>query len=350
MSKRDLSQDGGDGSTNYQAGQDIHVYGPTFTEMKEVAQHVYNANAVELAGTASDLAVARAERLVRALIDKIAQEIPERIAQMANPDVQTAVFEAQVGYARAGEESLKEDLIDLLAKRMKEDDRNLRTLALNEAIVCAPKLTEQQRRAIAWIFYLRETRPSETQSTEDYLKDLRGTVAHLGTDIPTGRADYRHMEYVGIGSIQLTEASFGEVVMKEADGQFTRGFSPSHIETELLTRLKDLKLVRQSFWDPELLQMVYGPYTRLEEILVQHGFAHDVPSLMHVGTNGRMSTEGVTEGVLANVPEIGPIRDAWESPTTGMKSFRLTSVGLALGNAYYSRAVGQNLPLSMWLP
>lgn len=143
------SQDGGESSTNFQAGQDIHVHGLTLDEARVVALDVFRSNALELQGIAQSVAVSRAEQLTNEFLGKLESEMPHQAQKLADPDVQSVLFEAQKEYARSGEADLREALVDLLTARAVEDERTLRTLALNEAISAAPKLTEQQRRAIA---------------------------------------------------------------------------------------------------------------------------------------------------------------------------------------------------------
>lgn len=343
-------QDGGEGSTNYQAGQDIHVHGLTVEEARIVALDVFRSNAVELAGTAQAVAAGRAMQVVEDFMAKIEADMPERAGKLSDPDVQNAVFEAQVGFARSGEEELKSTLVNLLGRRVNEDDRNLRSLALNEAIISAPKLTEQQRRGLAWVYYIRGSRPAPTQTVHDYFADLEGAVAALGVDIPRNSADYQHMEYVGVTALLLTELTFGAAIHSGAEGFFTRGFAENDSDPALLLRLRESQLVHQSVWDADLLQLSYSSDHDFEEIFTRSGFKADLETLMRVGTTGRMSTEEAADAIVEKIPGLAPIRDVWETVHNGPKSMRLSSVGLALANVYFVEATGHEMPLESWLP
>lgn len=348
--RRGQSQDGGDDSTNYQAGNDIHVHGLTVDEARAVALDVFKANAIELGGVAQSIAVARAEQLTRDFLTKLEAEMPERADELADPDVQSVVFQAQREFARSGEEDLRVALVDLLAERIGEDDRNLRTLALNEAIASAPKLTEKQRRAIAWVFYLRYTRPVGVATPDAYYARIERETSALGVDVPTGQADYQHIEYVGAGSLSINTVTFANGVMSGVEGLYTKGFAATEVRPDILHELRASSLVIPALRDPDRLQLQLLADEELDERATVAGLAARVSDLKTIVTLGRMSEDDVASEVVSRVPQIEPLRDAWEDDRTRLNSLTLTSVGLALGHAYWTRLTGANAPLEIWLP
>lgn len=349
-SRRGLSQDAGDNSTNYQAGNDIHVHGLTVDEARTVALDVFKANAIELAGVAQSVAVARAEQLTHDFLTRLEVEMPERANELADPDVQSVVFQAQREFARSGEEDLRVALVDLLAERIGEDDRNLRTLALNEAIASAPKLTEKQRRAIAWVFYLRYTRPVEVSAQDDYYSRLERVISALGVDVPTGQADYQHIEYVGAGSRSIGVTTFASGIMSGVEGLYTKGFAVNEIDADLLAELRASSFVMPALRDRDRLQLQLLADEDLDKRAIAVGLASRVPDLQTIVTLGRMSEADVVSEVVSRVPQIAALRDAWDDDRTGLKSLTLTSVGLALGHAYWTRLTGSDVSLKIWLP
>lgn len=64
---------------------------------------------------------------------------------------------------------------------------------------------------------------------------------------------------------------------------------------------------------------------------------------------GRMSEDEIAEEVVARIPRLGPLKEAWGSGNTGLTTLTLTSVGIALGHAYWARLMGSRTPLSIWL-
>lgn len=350
MGRRDQAQEAGDNSTNYQAGKDIHVHGLSIDEARTVALDVFRSNALELAGVAQTLAVTRAEQLTNEFLTKLETEIPERVDQLADPDVQSVLFQAQKEFARSGEDDLRVALVDLLAARVGEEDRNLRTLALNEAIVSAPKLTEKQRRAIAWVFFLKYTRPTNIGTPEDYYLRLKNEVSALGVSLPTGHADYQHVEYVGAGSLSISSRSFASGIMSGVEGFYTKGFAENDIDAALLAELQACQFVIPALRDQSRFQLNLLADEDLEKRATALGLEGRIPDLQNVVSLGRMSEGEVSDEVVARVPEFSALRDTWDDDKTGLRSLTLTSVGLALGHAYWTRLTGSNASLEIWLP
>ncbi len=350
MGRRDQAQEAGDNSTNYQAGKDIHVHGLSIDEARTVALDVFRSNALELAGVAQTLAVARAEQLTNEFLTKLETAIPERVDQLADPDVQSVVFQAQKEFARSGENDLRVALVDLLAARVGEEERNLRTLALNEAIVSAPKLTEKQRRAIGWVFYLRYARPINVRTPEDYYLRLKNEVSALGISLPTGHADYQHIEYVGAGSLSISSPSFANRIMSGVEGLYTKGFAENDIDAALLTELQACQFVIPALRDQSRFQLNLLADEDLEKRATALGLDGRIPDLKNVVSLGRMSEAEVSDEVVARVPELSTLRDTWDDDKTGLSSLTLTSVGLALGHAYWTRLTGGEASLDIWLP
>lgn len=350
MTRASQQQEGGAGATNLQAGRDLVVHGLTAAEARELALDVFHSNAVELAGVAQALAVGRAEQLTSEFLAQLESRTPGRVGALSDPDVQNVLFEAQRGFARSGEEDLREALVDLLAARVREDDRNLRTLALNEAILSAPKLTEAQRRAIAWVFYLRYTRDAVSVTAGEYIEKLTKVVSALGVSIPQGIADYQHIEYVGAGSVSISSLKFGAALISGVEALFTSGFAEGDAEAGLLVRLRSANLVSPALRDPTKVQLNCRSIQDLDTTLEAAGMVDDRAGVEHLTTLGMMTDEAVSEEIEAAIPAISPLREVWDHPKGAISSLTLTSVGIALGHAYFNRLTNADVPLEIWLP
>lgn len=62
---------------------------------------------------------------------------------------------------------------------------------------------------------------------------------------------------------------------------------------------------------------------------------------------GKMSDEEIRQKAIAVRPFMGNVFAAWDA--SSMKSFRLTSVGMAIGHANIKRLVGEFADLSIWI-
>jgi hypothetical protein len=55
-------------------------------------------------------------------------------------------------YAKTGDVDLKEQLLDLLIQRIDSDERSLKQVVLDEAIILLPKLTKDQINLLTLLF------------------------------------------------------------------------------------------------------------------------------------------------------------------------------------------------------
>lgn len=136
-------QSAGDGSTNIQA-QNIYITGVSESEARRIALDVYKANIEELSNTAKEIAISRAEKLTEALIERLAEKGGSLPAELRTPGMQLSILAAQRETARAGRQPTEELLVSLLVDRASESERTLRQIAIEEAIVTVPKLTDTQ--------------------------------------------------------------------------------------------------------------------------------------------------------------------------------------------------------------
>lgn len=347
--RRGQAQSGAESSTNYQAGGDIVIQGLTREEVKEIALSVFRDNFLELRGLAEDVALARADKITSEFLSKLFQEAPEAAEKFGDPDIQRSIYNAQREYACSGEEDLGQVLVDLLIDRVKQDGRSLRTLALNEAITAAPKLTEAQRRAIALVFLVRNTRIREVPATVEEVAELRfrQSILRLPTvDEPLREVDFQHIEYVGAGSISFGELSIGETLKSSQLAAFTKGFSNEEIPEELRNSPLRDRLLVDCPRHPGNYQVAISSEQDLDKLVEQEDATELREALKRVSKLGVMNGPDI-EGELSKfAPDIEPVIKEWNG--SSLRSVILTSVGIALGHAYWRRFGGAT-PLSVWM-
>lgn len=349
MSKNNQEQNSGNASTNLQARRDIHFHGITYSDAREIALDVFKSNALELAGIAKEVALNRVNDFTDEFLTFLHTANPDKVSKLADPDMQYVLFEAQKEYARAGEEDLKTALVNLLNERANQDGRDLRTIALNEAISSVPKLTENQRRAIAWVFYLRHTRIISATTTDDYFSVLGGAVNALGTNVSDRRADYQHIEYVGAGTISFSPINLGSAIRFGSEGLFTNGFPRSEIKEELLEDLEEAGLIKSCPRNRENIQIDFLAEEDLPKIVREAGLEDRLDEIEPLITLGSLPDTEVLKEATDRLPSLSELEKIWNSNKTGLQNLTLTSVGLALGHAYWTRLTGNLSPLSIWL-
>lgn len=188
------------------------------------------------------------------------------------------------------------------------------------------------------------------RSAETYLTEVGRSAESVGVNVPSGQADYQHIEYVGAGSISMGSISFGKGLMGGVEGLFTRGFDEGEADADLLSRLRAANLVMPAIRDPARMQISVAAEQTLLESLESVGLGDDFAAVSPLMSSGRMTETEVAEEAVAQVPALEVLRDVWDEGTGALSSMTLTSVGIAIGHAYWSRLTGNTASLSIWLP
>jgi hypothetical protein len=150
------TQQVGEGATAIQAAGNVVVNnGLSYTEVRAVVMDVFRSNFLQLAGEAKDVARQRAEEITDKFLAKLQMENPAGLSQAPTPDFQYGLFSVQRDFARTADVNLGDLLVDLLVDRTKHPHRNMLQIVLNECLLVAPKLTNEQLSALAIVFLLK---------------------------------------------------------------------------------------------------------------------------------------------------------------------------------------------------
>lgn len=341
-------QQGGEQSSNVQAGGNITIHGLSVEEVREVALDVFQKNFLELRGIAEDVARGRAEKITEDFLAELEHRSPQGLQSASDPDMQRALFEAQREYACSGEADLEQALVDLLVDRAGQGDRGIQTIVLNEAIRSAPKLTAEQRRAVAVCFLMRYTRwmgPGDVEMF--YALHVRQNLCPLASGLPTRPTAYQHIEYVGAGTIDIGEVAGATALLVGARRWFTRGFTREEIPEELTGYLQDTNVFIPCLRDNSRLQLAIVSEEDLDALLVSLGRPDLKTQLQHVLNLGVMSEQEAHTEIVERAPEMEELFHAWGA--SPLKNMTLTSVGIAIGHGYWRRVTGLQAPLSTWI-
>ena len=342
---QDLS--GGSDSTNLQAGRDIVYYGASATEVREIALDVYEANILRLRGIAEDVARGRAERITQEFLEKLISDNPAALNSMQDPDMLNTVFTAQKAYAYSGEEDLEKVLVDLLVDRSGQQDRKLKTLVLNEAIAVLPKLSIRQRKSIAFWFFIRYVRYVAPLDLDEYYANLARGVSPFVGMLSDRRADYEHIQATAAGSISAFSFMVGALFTASASGFFTKGFTEDQIDDDLRQFLSDQDIFIPCIRDPMKWQVKVTSQQDIETISMAKG----IPSgrLENLAGLGWMTQPEIEADVISHIPEMKNAFDLWSKNDFPLQHLELTSIGKAIGHAYWRQATGDSAPLDIWL-
>jgi hypothetical protein len=350
-------QSGGDSSTNLLAKGDIVVVNNSGADPQEVRRivndmlEVYTTNFLKFTEVAEERAFARAKDFTIAFLNKLLEVNPGALSSVSDPDMQRTILNAQGEFACSGEGDLQQVLVDLLVDRASQHARDIVTLVLNESITTVPKLTPDQRSAIAICFMVRYTgyAPSTLEELYALLKD---NWLPIVSDLPTKNSAYQHIVYVGAATIISFESVTVERALSHQSRKFfCRGTRREDLSAKLQEWVGDPNLFMASYRNSDEFQVscnsqedLDGAVAHLNDRGIDQGVIDDYRNLFQ---SSAMSEAEVKEDVIAQVPELSQLFDVWNE--TSLPGMSLTSVGLAIGHAYWRRT-NRGLPdLSTWL-
>jgi hypothetical protein len=346
MSKQE--QRSGDHSTNIQAGELVIHQGLSYSEVREVALDVFRANFYELAGRAQDIARTRAEEITEDFLKRLQQENPKGFSKAEDPDFQHALFTVQKEYARTGDKDLGDLLVDLLVDRSKQDQRDILQIVLNESLNTAPKLTDAQLAVLAIIFLFKYTQNQGIGNHQMLGEYFDRNVLPFTTKLVKNDSCYQHLEFTGCGSIQISEISLENILEHTYQGQFLKGFDHSEITNRGISVGYDQRFFMPCLNDPAKLQVRANNKELLENNLETNGInPEDKRKIVELFDANKMSHAEIREKCIGIRPFMEPAFDTWAN--SPMKSFTLTSVGMAIGHANIKRLTGEFATLSIWI-
>ena len=202
-------QDGGERSTNYQAGRDVTTNVTYVTNIHGVTEE----RAREIAVIASREVVLREGREVAAAVitervdhitDLVFEGINERDTSLFNrfedPRFLAALTDSQRSYAETGDNDLAEILARLVVGLAAKPIRSMHEIVLRQAIIVAPQLTSAHLRALAVNMFLTRFRFNFPHSVETLLDALDHQLRPYYGGLPKSPVDYSYMSSIGVGS------------------------------------------------------------------------------------------------------------------------------------------------------
>jgi hypothetical protein len=350
MLSKDQSQEAGNGATAIQAGGSVIIInaGVTALEARQIALDVAKSTFYELSGAAKEIASTRVEEITEQVIKKLENEFPAGLQKAKDPDFQYALYTVQKEYARNGNKDLGDLLVDLLVDRSKQDQRDILQIVLNESLSTAPKLTDNHLAALATIFLFRYTQNYGIGNHRMLGEYLDKHLLPFAKKLSKSQAGYQHLEFSGCGSISIGEVTLEHILGFCYQGQFLKGFEEGEILNRGISIGNDLRIFMPCLNDELKLQV----RANSKEILEKQFDALSIPpedrtNIIALFDIGKMSETEIREKVTSIRPYMAEVFDIWSN--SPMKSFTLTSVGMAIGHANIKRLVGEFANLEIWI-
>ena len=349
INDRNLKQEGGEQSTNFQ-GQTVKVYhGITYTDAKEIALDVFKTNFIHLKNEAAQIAAERAEEITENILSKLTEKNPERLQEFQQPAMQDALFTAQKEFAKSGDKELGDLLIDIIVDRAGVTKRNMLQIILDESLLIAPKLTVEQLDTLTINFLLIRTRRLSVRNFEDFKNYLTKYIFPFTDNLTSEHEHYNYLEYLRCGHIRV--GGYGQLennLRKTYKGFFSKGFAEEEINSEFENLIPIRPLLIPCFHDKTKLQIgVFNDETlnqRMNELTIDDISKTKLTSFFEKTT----MTGNEIKDLLVNFDtRMYKIFATWDN--SSFKKFELSHVGIAIGHANYRRKTNETMDLSVWI-
>ena len=348
MFGKDQSQSVGSGATAIQAAGNVTINGVSATEARAIALDVAKATFYELTGVARETMSVRVEEITEKVISKLEKDFPEGLKKATDPDFQHALFTVQKQFGRTGDQNLGDLLVDLLVDRSKQDQRNILQIVLNESLEVAPKLTSAHLAILAIVFLLGHTMNNRVSDYDTFGQYLDAHVSPFVKDLAINSSSYQHLEFTGCGSVQMGQRTLEELLLVHYQAFFSKGFELSEFLSKEISGECFQLFIMNCFDDPTRFQVRAMNKKVLEELFAFHRTTQqDREKILSLFESGRMGHHEVRQKCVSIRPYMETVFDCWSN--SEMKSFKLTSVGTAIGHANIQRLVGPFAELSVWI-
>jgi hypothetical protein len=351
MLNKDQEQNVAQGSTAIQVAGNVNITktGLTYAEVRDVALDVFRTNFYQLAGVAKETAKTRAEEITEEFLLKLQKEFPAGFEKSHDPDFQYALFTVQKEYARNGDKDLGALLVDLLVDRSKQEQRDILQIVLNESLSTAPKLTENQLAALAVIFLFKYTQNFTVDNHQKLGEYLDKYAAPFASKVVKNVACYQHLEFSGCGSIaSLGQKLLVDLLGRTYQGLFLKGFDKQEITDRGVSIGPDARFFAICLNDPSKVQVRAINKEYLEKVLEANAISpEDRAKITALFDVGKMDHAEIKNKCIELRPYMSGLFETWSE--SAMKSFSLTSVGIAIGHANIKRLAGEFTNLSVWI-
>lgn len=300
---------------------------------------------------AADVVDARLAEFKAGVIEEFAKpESNGKTEAFNDPDFQYALHEAQKGFARSGEQGLKDELVKLLAQRSNEPGRTRTALILNEAIQTIASLTPQEVSALALMFLIIHVKIISPADKSQIFERYRAWITPFIDDFPT---DNHSFEYLGsmrcLVVNQISHTDVWEVMLNKYRNVFSSGFTKSTLISALNGKEPSGDIAEPVINNFAGL-MRFKPATKDELIKIASEEALVDPATENLKTlwdKITSSDDEIRRILTAESPQIAGLADKWSS--TSAKQSNLTGLGKAIAHSALTSRTNFNAPLEIWV-
>jgi hypothetical protein len=223
-----------------QSGRDTKIsHGLTRGDMKQIIEALA-AQLPAYAATAREIVDARLKDFEQRVLERFSDPIAAHREAFRDPDFQYLVRRAQHAYARSGDEIVRDTLVDLIAQRSKQSDRNRLSLSLNEAVEKAAVLTADEFAELSLTYLFKHTINRGLGTLDHFVSYLQANAVPLLKDVSEEAASYTYLEAQSCASISIGFVDLRKVFRVNYGGLLAKGFTQQQLMGHLPDGQKDI--------------------------------------------------------------------------------------------------------------
>jgi hypothetical protein len=302
-----------------------------------------------------------AKQIVNARIEEFEKRFLQRFADggdgqseaLADPDFLYMVKESQHAYLRSGDEGVRETLIDLIARRSRENKRNRLSLTLNDAVQKSAVLTSNEFAELSLCYLLKSVVHNRLGNMKEFADFYGKTLVPLLPDISREAASYQYLEAQSCATISaIGSTNVVGIFRSKYPGLFSQGFTKEQAENCFPKGRKQLVeetgLLLQCLNDATKLQVACLNKTQLEAFAKDKGLTEAESSAIGALIDSTtLNGEDLVAHIEKHVPEVRQLIDLWNK--TLLHRMNLTTVGIAIGHSNLVRLCKWDADLSIWI-
>lgn len=268
---------------------------------------------------------------------------------LKEPDFQFMLGSAQEAYARSGEASVKDTLVDIIARRSMVPEASREALALNDAAARAPKLTCQEFSALSVAYIVKYTISYDVVSLDKLSSWFRKFILPFIDDLSMNEAAYWHIDSQSVGSMAAFGQDLRSILIKRYGGLFGAGFELSDLEASYPDRKSALgDILCASVRENGKHQPKATSQDVFLKMYTGKGFSEDELNSIWARFEGTIpNNDEFVAFVESKCAGFARLWKIWKE--TPLKSLQLNAAGLAIAHANAVRVVKWDAPLSEWI-
>lgn len=344
-----MEQKSGDNSLNLQVGRDAN-FGVSATEVRQIAIDVFKANFYDFSEKAAKKALERAEEITDEFIKKFYIEIPKFEEKLEDPAIQNALFNTQKEFAKTGDQELKDNLIEILLKRISSEEKSLTQIVLDEAIIVLPKLTNDQINLLTLIFSSLLLNHYQINNIESFKNLINNKILVFLPTNPLSYSFFTHLQFSGCCTLLSggTYKSFVEIISHRYKGLLTKGF----LETDLTNEFPEGTIGLHPIITRCQQNISKIQFNALNDDILKQSISENNLSMLEsriINFQNKfiMNPIEIEEYLRTINPNFEKLMEIWSNDD--FKSIKLTSVGLAIAIINYNRITGNNIRIDDFL-